>query len=262
MEDIKGGVYKISSPVGKIYIGKSIDVARRIRQYERLNCTRQPLLLNSFKKYGYSSHNIEILAKSDCYDELNRLEIMYIKLYKSNVKKYGYEHGLNMTDGGDGTIGYSHTDESKKKMSLLATGREGMNNPMFGKTHSEYTKRLISKKAQGRTVSDEVKKKLKESSKKMWAERYDELYNRIFTTEFREKIKQANLGRVINKEVREKMSKNSAKNKSKLVLDLQTGIYYDSIKDASLTTNYAESTVRCMLNSKSKRRNRTSFVLV
>lgn len=56
----------------------------------------------------------------------------------------------NMTDGGDGTSGYTLSDEHKKAISESKKGA----------TQSEETKRLISKKAKGRKMSTETKEKI------------------------------------------------------------------------------------------------------
>ena len=47
----------------------------------------------------------------------------------------------NRTDGGEGTSGFIHSEESKRK---IGEGRKGENNPNYGRTVSEETKRKIS----------------------------------------------------------------------------------------------------------------------
>ena len=148
-------------------------------------------------------------------------------------------------------------------MSLKKKGKYlGENNPNYGKEVSLETIEKIRQKALGRKTSEEAKQKLSKSSKKMWEDRREELYKRIFTEEFRKKLSEKAKGRKIPEETRRKMSENSAKNKSKLVLNLETGIYYDSIKEASKATIWAESTLRGMLNPNSKQPNRTNFIKV
>lgn len=46
------GVYKIESPSGKIYIGKSKNILKRISYYKNLTCTSQTRLYYSLKKHG------------------------------------------------------------------------------------------------------------------------------------------------------------------------------------------------------------------
>ena len=47
---MKIGIYKITSPSNKIYIGKSNNINRRFKEYIKLRCKQQPKLYNSFKK--------------------------------------------------------------------------------------------------------------------------------------------------------------------------------------------------------------------
>lgn len=47
MEKITG-IYKITSPSGRIYIGSSKNIRRRFYSYKNLHCKDQPKLYNSF----------------------------------------------------------------------------------------------------------------------------------------------------------------------------------------------------------------------
>lgn len=55
------GIYKIISPSGKIYIGQSVNITRRFKQYKRLQCPQQTHLYNSFLKYGVNYHKFEVV---------------------------------------------------------------------------------------------------------------------------------------------------------------------------------------------------------
>jgi group I intron endonuclease len=104
------GIYKITSPSNKIYIGKSIDILKRRKQYSKLYCKTQTHLYNSFIKHGFDEHKFEILCECD-RTELNDLEIYYIKLFQS----FDSEHGLNLKAGGEG--GGTHSKETRLKIS-------------------------------------------------------------------------------------------------------------------------------------------------
>ena len=69
------GIYKITSPSGKIYIGQSKDIRRRMQYYNRLNCKNQTKLYNSLLKYGWENHLFEILI------ECSELELNYLEKY-------------------------------------------------------------------------------------------------------------------------------------------------------------------------------------
>ena len=55
------GIYKITSPSNKIYIGQGIDIYIRWNEYKRLKCKRQPKLYASLKKHGVDNHKFEIV---------------------------------------------------------------------------------------------------------------------------------------------------------------------------------------------------------
>ena len=48
------GIYKITNPKGKIYIGQSVNIEKRFSSYKSIrNCHYQIKLFNSLKKYGF-----------------------------------------------------------------------------------------------------------------------------------------------------------------------------------------------------------------
>ena len=79
------GIYKIISPLGKIYIGQSIDIDVRFNNYKKLKCKSQLRIYNSFIKYGVDNHifktieecSLDLLNErerywQDYYDVLNK----------------------------------------------------------------------------------------------------------------------------------------------------------------------------------------------
>ncbi len=119
---------------GKIvYVGKDVHIYKQKRGKEHMypsNYHKQPfnrVLQNNPTRYEYS-----VLKKGNFSEELlSALEIIYIRRY--NPK-------FNYTVGGEGSVGYKHRDESKKKMS---ESRKGERNPFFGRKHSEESKQKI-----------------------------------------------------------------------------------------------------------------------
>lgn len=104
------GIYKITSPTGKIYIGQSINIEKRWIRYKNLNCKEQPKIYNYLKKHSAENHVFEVVIECNDY-ELNDLEKYYVDIYGS----FNSENGLNLKDGG-GQNG-RHSNESRKKMS-------------------------------------------------------------------------------------------------------------------------------------------------
>lgn len=57
------GIYKITNPKGKIYIGQSIDIERRFKEYKGVYCKNQRKLYYSLKKYGWENHKFEVIEE-------------------------------------------------------------------------------------------------------------------------------------------------------------------------------------------------------
>ena len=102
--DIIIGIYKITNPKGKIYIGQSINIKSRIYSYQNKNkgCLGAKIYY-SINKYGWENHNMEIIQILDndldnklLRKKLDELEIYWINFYNS------VEMGLNLTYGGNG----------------------------------------------------------------------------------------------------------------------------------------------------------------
>jgi group I intron endonuclease len=162
------GVYIITSPTGKKYVGSSIDIKRRFSEYKRSHCKNQPKLINSFNKYGVAEHSIELFYQ--CVES----ELLYWETEIGNQFN-SINNGLNCKLPGNLNYPISHSEETKIKISLGNKGKiiseetklkqskakkgvkltdyqkrnfnnKGENNPMFGKKQKESTKKLIAEK--------------------------------------------------------------------------------------------------------------------
>lgn len=143
------GIYKITSPTGRIYIGQSRDISRRFTQYRNNieSSLLQRKLYNSFKKYGVESHIFEIIKECDI-SSLNQMERYYQILYNSIT-------GLNcrVTSDSD-NVGY-FSEETKRRIKEKATGR----------IMSDDSKRKMSLRKLGGTLSREHIDKISASNK-------------------------------------------------------------------------------------------------
>ena len=74
------GIYKITSPTGKVYIGQSINIENRFKSYKWYKAKKQTLLNRSFLKYGVENHLFEILTECD-KTQLHKLETYYQELF-------------------------------------------------------------------------------------------------------------------------------------------------------------------------------------
>lgn len=104
------GIYKITSPSGKIYIGQSVNILSRKSRYVNLHCEKQLKIYRLIIKHGWDAHKFEIIHECS-RDMLNELERYYIKLFDT----FGTEHGLNLTNGGD-SASREISEETREKM--------------------------------------------------------------------------------------------------------------------------------------------------
>ena len=74
------GIYKITNPEGKIYIGQSINIEKRWKGYKNFHCKGQHKLYNSLKKYGPENHTFEIIEEC-IMEELDIREEFYKKTH-------------------------------------------------------------------------------------------------------------------------------------------------------------------------------------
>lgn len=181
------GIYYIKNLTNnKIYIGQSVDIIKRFNTHKhrlRNNIHTNTHLQSSFNKYG--EENFEFgLIKSTKERYLNRLEKLYIRKYDSANPTKGYNHatGGNSNSGWivpqetrdkmrkshKGKKPYEMTGEIRQKISNTLKGRaawnkglkfpewSGENHHMYGKSHTEETKRKISETKKGTKLSEET----------------------------------------------------------------------------------------------------------
>ena len=160
-------IYRIKSPLGKVYIGKDQYFPQRMVNHRHISENKNKTEHNSpihkaIRKYGWENmivEGVDFEAKS--VDELSHREEIWIWL--SNSKKKGY----NQTFGGEGTKGYKHSAESKRLISKKATGRKDSPETIInkrlastGRKHSEEAKQKIALGNKGKIVSKSTRKLL------------------------------------------------------------------------------------------------------
>lgn len=160
MRKIICGIYKITSPSGKFYIGQAIDIYRRWNEYKFLGKRRrQPKLYASFKKYGVENHKFEIICECE-ESQLNYIEMYLIRFYDICQTL----HGLNLTEGGGGSSGYKHIEESKEKNRQAHLGEK---NNFYGRHHTKESNEINRRKAieREKNMSEEQKRNKSEKLK-------------------------------------------------------------------------------------------------
>jgi len=112
------GIYKITSPTNKIYIGQSVNINKRFNSYYKLqNVISQRKLYNSFLKYGVKNHIFEIIEECDVI-LLNERERFYQDLY--NVINNGLNCRLTETNDKSGKL----SNETIELLVKINTGKK------------------------------------------------------------------------------------------------------------------------------------------
>lgn len=82
------GIYKITNPKGKVYIGQSENIYVRWEDYYKLSCNKQIKLYRSLKKYKPCNHIFEIIEECE-FIKLNCRERYWQEYYNVLNKNKG-----------------------------------------------------------------------------------------------------------------------------------------------------------------------------
>lgn len=130
-------VYMHTCPKGKVYIG--ITRNNPLKRWQNGTGYRtNEYFTRAIKKYEWENFKHELLFTGLSEKEAKEKEIYLIAKYKSNQRKYGY----NISSGGESRSGTKLTEDHKEKI------RQGN---------------------LGKKVSEETRKKLSKSSKRLWS---------------------------------------------------------------------------------------------
>lgn len=194
------GIYKITSPSNKIYVGQTWNTKRRIYLYSIYHCCGQRKLFNSLKKYGWESHKWEMLYELPADIDQNTLD-RYESFYIDQFKEAGLEL-LNIKNGGSRG---KHAEETKRKIGLSKIG----NTYMKGRVMSDETKQKLSNAHKGKKLSQEQKQKLSWKGRKHSEETKKRMglthAGKTLSEQTKKKLSDINTGKIVPKEVREKI---------------------------------------------------------
>lgn len=171
------GIYKITSPSGRVYIGQSWNIKQRWYTYRGSQCKSQPKLDSSFSKYGARNHHYEILHELPPDVEQSVMD-EYEKLYMDSYRECGARL-LNLRGGGEGG---RLSEETRKKIGLKSKGHPP-NSTSFKKGHKQIRgdewKKKVSIANTGKRHSDEAKAKIKAKRKAQVISHSQEKRNKI-----------------------------------------------------------------------------------
>lgn len=169
---MKGYIYKLTCTItGKVYVGKTIDINRRMMQHSKITPKYSHHLANAIKKYGIDNFKEEIIFEVEAEDRavlnaaLSNAEKSYIKQYDS------YRNGYNSTIGGEGTNRFHWLESSKKKISesmkkffKSAKGKAQIKHTIFcnkNREISKETRERIGRGNKGKRMPEEAKIKIR-----------------------------------------------------------------------------------------------------
>lgn len=147
------GIYKITSPSGKVYIGQTWNFVERVKDYKSLYSHKQAKLHASFIKYGVEAHNIQMIlgvSENITQQMFDSIEQKYMDYYRSN----GYEL-MNIREAGSRG---RHSEETKLKMSLSQKGK---------KRSPETIENIKISKS---NPTPETRQKMSEAGKRWWTQ--------------------------------------------------------------------------------------------
>lgn len=184
------GIYKITSPSGKVYIGQSRHILIRWRDHKRDKKAKSKLFY-SFRKHGANTHVFEIIHQLPLDVEqraLDNYEQLYMDLYSSchvtllNLRQAGsrgklsdeakrklsealkgktpWNKGIktNLNPWNKGTVGLVRfSDDTKRKISEANKGHK--NN--LGRKMDDKTRSAIYNAVKGSKLTDEHKEKIR-----------------------------------------------------------------------------------------------------
>lgn len=123
------------------YVGISTNSKRPYNKNKRSNFWKKIITKTNYE--------VEILYENISYDDAKELEIFLISLYGRKNLELGSL--VNLTDGGDGNVGWKMKEETKSKIAEKAKGRKAKQEVKDkfslirkGKKHSEETKKKQS----------------------------------------------------------------------------------------------------------------------
>lgn len=282
------GIYKITNPKGATYIGKSKNISKRLVHYSNYLCEKQPKLYNSLKAWGFENHLFEVIEECefeelDCrerywQDEYNvldrekglncvltscgRIPMVYSDSTRNNIKNAS----PNVNGENNPFFGKKHSQKTKD---IWKAQRSGENSSWYGKKLTEEQKQIIRERQTGKIKSEETLKKMSialsghnnPKAEKVictktlgtWdCAKYCSADNGIDYTNLCNQLS----GRTINRTTYMYLKDFEAgllnlpfSNKTELILDIETGIFYYCYKEASKLYEIKPRTLLKMLRN-------------
>ena len=206
------GIYTITCTAnGRVYVGSSIDIARRIRSHVSeldRGVHKNGYLRNSWAKYGESAFHFDVIEHVENPNNLLEREQWWMDSLDT------VKNGFNISPKAGNTLGIKFSDEGRQNLSNAMRGKPG-------RKHSEETKRKISEQNRGRIFSEEHRRKISEKARdrhpgeetrrKLSAASKGRVLGPM-SEETKRKLSEAKIGRKLSEEHRQKIAETSRRN--------------------------------------------------
>lgn len=157
------GIYKITSPTNRVYIGQSRNIEKRKYHYSILfNVSSQRRLYNSLKKYGWKAHKFKIIEEC-LFEDLNKKERYWQDFYNVLSK-----NGLNCLLTSSDEKPMIRSKQSIERQVKKTKGRKGKPWTEEAKEKSLITRRetllkkgIIMKTKEEKLLEKDIKKQIK-----------------------------------------------------------------------------------------------------
>ena len=164
---------------GKMYIGQT-HMKPEYRWNGGRSYKTSTYFYNAIQKYGWDNFEHKIIASNLTLEEANSLEKLLIAKYDTTNHRNGY----NLMSGG------KNSKHSKETLEKIKNRMNGESHPLYGKCHTEETKRKIS-----------------ESQKKRYSDKHNHpMYGKHLSEDTKQKISNKNKGRKRTEDERIKLS--------------------------------------------------------
>ena len=227
-------IYKITSPSKRVYIGSTVNIKSRKRDYKKNRCKRQRKIYYSILKYGWEKHSFEVIEEVPFEDKFIR-ERHWQEVYNA------VEDGLNCL--------YVKTDQKPRRMS--EESRMLMSKNSGARNKSKEWQAKITASIQGKKHTEESKLKMRMTK-----------LGKKESKETREKKRQMRLGKKHSPETIEKIRKNNLGKKKPGKKVLQFTLEGELIKEwknvteiyneTSFNKNYLRDAARGLYDNKAK----------
>ncbi len=194
-----------------------------------------------------NEYSVEVLYQYLSKEEACELEVLLISEYKRKDCCGGTL--VNMTDGGEGSSGHLHSEESKKKISNSNRGKHsffGEDNHNFGKKRSIEANSKQGETMRGKKRTEDSKKKQSETVKKQYEE--GKVHPQLGSKKTEEQLQKIS-----------EYTSGSNNPRAKKVIDTETGIVYGCIKEAAEYLCINSGTLRSYLNPNNNNKNKTNL---